>query len=392
MPAPSANVATLLTPAGRGAVATIGLRGPASLAYVQRFFLAHGPQGLEHSSAGIIRVGHWRDAWGEEVVVSPSAGDAWEICCHGGRAAAASILGDLQVAGCVVVDWQEWLAGDGTPLLEQEARCALAATTTARAAGILLDQLDGALAGACAVIEGLLANERAPQEAIGQARDRMARLYGWRRLGEHLVAPWRVVVAGAPNVGKSSLVNAIVGYQRSIVYDRPGTTRDAVSVETAIDGWPIQLVDTAGIRSGTDPIEAAGVERARSHLAQSDLVILVTDASQGASQIESANILTEHPHALRVANKCDLLSEPWAFAGRMHSEPHFCTSTVTGEGIATLIEEIARRLVPAAPFLGEAIPFTVRQADAIRRSLLALENGDVSLAIDAIREVCCGGT
>src|SRR5207244_11945531 len=79
----------------------------------------------------------------------------------------------------------------------------------------------------------------------GRLLDELARYAG---VGRHLTAPWRVAVAGAPNVGKSSLVNALAGYQRSVVAPTPGTTRDVVTALLAIDGWPVELADTAGLR------------------------------------------------------------------------------------------------------------------------------------------------
>ena len=81
--------------------------------------------------------------------------------------------------------------------------------------------------------------------------------------------PWRVVVFGAPNVGKSSLINALAGYERAIVSPTPGTTRDVVTVTTAIDGWPVQLSDTAGFRETQDELESAGIELATNSAIQS---------------------------------------------------------------------------------------------------------------------------
>ena len=101
----------------------------------------------------------------------------------------------------------------------------------------------------------------------------------FRDLGLHLTTPWRVVLAGAPNVGKSSLMNAIAGYQRAIVSPTPGTTRDVVTVTTAIDGWPVQLADTAGLRETQDELESAGVALADAAIGEADLVIVVSDAS-----------------------------------------------------------------------------------------------------------------
>ena len=106
---------------------------------------------------------------------------------------------------------------------------------------------------------------------------------------------WRVVIAGPPNVGKSSLINAMAGYERAIVSPLPGTTRDVVTLTTAIDGWPVQLADTAGLRASDDELESAGVKLAGAALAAADLVILVCDAtgdlnaaSEIASQISAA--------------------------------------------------------------------------------------------------------
>ena len=81
--------------------------------------------------------------------------------------------------------------------------------------------------------------------------------------GRHLLTPFDVVLAGPANVGKSSLINALVGYNRAIVYDAPGTTRDVITAETAIDGWPVTLSDTAGLRDSDDPLEMAGVQTAQ---------------------------------------------------------------------------------------------------------------------------------
>src|SRR5262249_7726954 len=113
---------------------------------------------------------------------------------------------------------------------------------TLRTAAILLDQLNGAFATEVRRILALF--ETDPRNAAFSLH-RLAEL--GNTVGRHLVEPWKVVVAGPPNVGKSSLVNALAGYQRSVVSEVAGTTRDAVSVRTAFDGWPVELIDTAGL-------------------------------------------------------------------------------------------------------------------------------------------------
>ena len=97
-----------------------------------------------------------------------------------------------------------------------------------------------------------------------------------------------MVIAGPPNVGKSSLINALLGFQRAIVFDLPGTTRDVVTAVTALDGWPVELSDTAGLRSSDDPLELAGIEQAHRQAAAADCLLLVFDASQPWSARESA--------------------------------------------------------------------------------------------------------
>src|SRR5207253_6863855 len=82
----------------------------------------------------------------------------------------------------------------------------------------------------------------------------LARLLQTQTMGRHLVAPFRVVIAGAPNVGKSSLVNALAGFTRSVVSEIPGTTRDVVTTRIAVDGWPVELIDTAGLHAGSDAL------------------------------------------------------------------------------------------------------------------------------------------
>ena len=168
-------------------------------------------------------------------------------------------------------------------------------------------------------------------------------------LGRHLTTPWRVVIAGAPNVGKSSLLNALAGYQRSIVAPTPGTTRDLVTLRLAIDGWPVEFVDTAGVRDTEERLEGQGVEQARAMAATADLCLWVLDAS-------APPVLPDQlgPQVRLLVNKVDL---PPAW-NRGEVDGAVGVSATTGVGLANLCEQISRWLVPEPPLPGVAMPFT----------------------------------
>jgi tRNA modification GTPase len=231
-------------------------------------------------------------------------------------------------------------------------------------------------------VERAAQNEPVPDgfriSAKSEAIARLERLANRAALGTHLTNPWRVVIVGRPNVGKSSLINALLGYQRSIVYDHPGTTRDALSARTALDGWPVELVDTAGLGDSGDALEAAGVAMARKQIHSADLVVLVFDRSYLWSP-DDQRLVEEFPSALRVHNKCDL--PPAEPTGRPEG---IATSALRRKGIEVLASQISSALVPAAPSSGEAVPFTRGQIDAIHAALALARDAkfpDVALSL-----------
>jgi tRNA modification GTPase len=319
--------------------------------------------------------------------------------CHGGLAAVAAIEETLAAAGCLPVTWRQWALPHSDNPIAAAATVALAEACTLRTAAILLDQYHGALQRAFAEIQAAVDAGDADR-TLGQIELLLSR----GRLGQHLTRPWSVVLAGRSNVGKSSLMNALVGHQRAIVHAMPGTTRDAVTARTAIDGWPVELCDTAGLRATDDPVERAGIERAKSRLASADLVVLVADAGVPWSAedqslwdgiIQQAGKIDDSVPSLRkgsadsnsgpdtackqavahaggadipvcqsavlVHNKCDL---PIAAAGRPRG---FWTSALRVDGIEPLWAAIAAQLVPHPPPSGAAVPFSPEQIEKIGR-------------------------
>jgi tRNA modification GTPase len=191
-------------------------------------------------------------------------------------------------------------------------------------------------------------------------------------------------------VGKSSLINALVGYRRAIVHATAGTTRDVVSATTAIDGWPVELSDTAGLRqaepAGGGPsampdqrdVNQAAVELAQRQLAEADLVVLVFDESQPWSRADQA-LWKSRPEAMVVHNKCDLprADEPPRPEGLV-------TSALTGEGVERLVQAIGGRLVPEAPRPGAAVPFAEDQIAPLEAATTAVSRGDFRAALAAL--------
>jgi tRNA modification GTPase len=301
-----------------------------------------------------------------------------EIHCHGGAAAAARILDDCTQAGCQIVTWTAMMGATEGRLAAELAE-ALAQTTTLRTAGLVLEQSNG-----------LLHRELESMERecdLKSLNQRIDALLQWSNFGIHLTRPWNVVLAGRPNVGKSSLINALLGYTRSIVFDQPGTTRDVVTATTAIDGWPIEFADTAGFRDESEPLEAAGILRARSALAEADLTIVLIDMSVPASE-EDRQLLADVSHAIVVAHKCDL--PRWTGVGGWPNETarHWTrVSAMTGHGVDELLRTISARLVPAVPPPGMALPVTSRQVSLLQEALQAVSRSDLSACRRALREI-----
>ena len=360
----------LLTSEGRGAIAVVAVEGPQAAGAAARHFIPAGGIPLGRSPLGRIVFGRWGGETGEEIVAVRMAPDQVELHCHGGLAAAAAILADLVGGGCLTESWQHRALRRLGPF-GAAAEVALSQARTERAAGILLDQYHGALETALREVVDLLAVDRSA--AIARLEELLRR----SRLGLHLTRPWRVVLAGSPNVGKSCLLNALVGYRRAVVFDQPGTTRDVVRAATAIGGWPVELADTAGLRTGGDELEAAGVAKACVQVAESDLILLVFDASAAWSSVDAA-LLAAHPAALPVHNKCDL-------AMRSYARPTgYPASALRGDGIERLLGAIALHLVPEVPPIGAAVPFNDEHVSTIETALASARKGAAAAAAASI--------
>ena len=411
--APHAQVrTTLLTPAGRGALAVVGMAGAGAVELVSRLFSPRGETPLAGRPAGAIVFGRWGDTAkgaGEDLVVVYRSDDDLEIHCHGGLAASEAVIASLERLGAVRQPWPEWLRAGGMVEIEVEAREALAVAGGPKAARILARQLTGLLQVELERVRRLMQDGH-----LALARDALDRLARGSRVGLRLVRPWRVVLAGSVNAGKSSLANALVGYARSIVSPEPGTTRDLLQTRIVINGWEVDLVDTAGLRdaaaaagAGGDAasaVEREGMVRAVAACADADLVLRVVD---GREAIAAGRLAPEAPGELLVYSKADLTergreSAPGRESARgresapdspppwLSSSSSLWTSVVSGEGIEKLAAGIVRRLVSEEAdepdLLSGPVPFTPRQVAAV--AALDAECASLSEAV-GFQPGCC---
>lgn len=369
----SSTRAALLTPPGRSAVATVRVQGPLALQAVRAHFQPSGKLSLMHADTRRVLFGLWSESPPdvfEEVVVCRVETDCIDVHCHGGAAASARILRSLKSHAVVETEWSELTAVDQ---LTTEIHQALSEARTETVAAILLDQQRGALHRALSHLRRAL--EISDPDQCHQLLDP---LLEYRKLGRRLTDPWQVALVGAPNVGKSSLINRLVGYRRAIVYDQPGTTRDVVTAETVIRGWPVQFADTAGIRETDEPIEAAGVERAVEQAKSCDLKLIVMDAEN----LDEQPLPDLENHQILVLNKIDKV-DPQQLTLPPHVMP---TSAIDGTGIERLIDQIGGRLVGDPLPAGTPMPFHHRHFQILDGIVQAVADEDFSKAMKQVDE------
>jgi tRNA modification GTPase len=331
-----------LTPAGVGAIAVLALQGPGAWSMTRSLYRGRLPENPVPGKFYLGKLG--TDANASDEVVLAVKGEGLELHCHGGVEVVRFIQKLFAERGATLGSWEN-ISQRASPTAIK-ARNMLLNAPTVKTAAILLDQFHGAL-------ERTLAETQERQRNGNQdgATRLQARLEQTRHLGRHLVEPFRVVIAGPPNVGKSSIVNAIAGYGRSLVSPSAGTTRDVVTTRIALDGWPVELIDTAGLHESGDDLEQQGMARARAILDQADLRLWVLDAS-AAAVLPSAGIKVDG----FIINKVDL-PVAWREDG-MKLTARTRVSARTGEGVTELCAWVGRLLrldVELVP--GEGVAF-----------------------------------
>jgi tRNA modification GTPase len=397
-------IAAPATPPGRSALAVVRMSGAGALGILRRL-APQLPVDLPPRQATLTLL---RDGGGEVIdramvtcfaaPASYTGEDSVELTVHGGPVVVKRLLAALAAAGARPARAGEFterafLSGR-MDLLEAEAVRDLIEARTEAAAKASLARLEGALSEALRRIRDLLADaaaqlaatidfaedvgERLPagaREQLAGAREELSALKKTADAGRLLSAGCRVAILGRPNAGKSTLFNALAGSERAIVTEIPGTTRDLLEAPVDIGGIPVDLVDTAGLREGTDVVEAIGVERARRELTRADAVVYVFEAGGGlVPEDREAIAAAAGRPLLLLANKIDQAPEarlPEGAAG-------ICgLARDAGERLHGLLaERLAGGLDLAA---SGAMLANIRQRDAVAKALAETEAAEAAL-------------
>ena len=337
--------------------------------------------------------------------------DTVEFHCHGSPALLAAGLDSLYAAGARPARRGEFtkraFLNGKLDLTQAEAVIDLIEAETADAAANAAGQVGGALqkkldpiyrtlTDLCSHFHAVLDYPDEDIEDFGlsnyasalrQAAKALYDLLGTYHQGRILRQGVAAAIVGRPNVGKSSLLNALAGFERVIVTDIPGTTRDTVEQSVLVGSTQLRLIDTAGIRETGDTVEALGVQRSRQALEQADLVLFVCDGSQPLTpeDREIMDACCDAPHAIALVNKVDLgqVVEP----GDLPFLNVICTSLPEGRGLDQLADVIDLEFQGETPCDGSILTNS-RQYDACRRAyeamLRALKGLQLGLTPDAV--------
>ena len=355
------TIVAIATPPGRGGIGVVRLSGPDAHSVAQSLVTHHGPLQPRHATFTKVTVTDVIDQVVATYFPAPASytgDDVVELSAHGSPVVLRAIVSAAIGRGARLAEPGEFtlraFLNGRIDLMQAEAVNDLIDAATPLQARAAFDQLDGtltrAIAGIDATLFDLIARLEAsvdfPEEgyhfvepgalahAIDELLERTSALLGDARRGRLIREGLQIAIVGEPNVGKSSVFNALAGASRAIVTDVPGTTRDLVTEVVDLEGLRVTLVDTAGLRDTDDPIEIEGVARAQQSVAVSDLILLVVDGSQPRRDV---NITQQAEYKrLIVSNKSDLPAA-WQDVDAVS------VSATTGAGL----EELRHRIVGA---------------------------------------------
>ena len=391
------TIAAISTPAGEGAISLVRISGPDSITVADAIF--RGAKRPSEFSSHVQHLGEIYDQHGlvDQVMLSVhrapasyTGDDLVEISCHGGVLVTARVLQCCLRAGARSARPGEFterafLHGK-MDLTQAEAVIDLIRAKTDIALRSATEQLEGRLGdrirGLRQELVSILANIEAaidfPEEGInpddvlalrhrlGRVVEQISDLLKTADQGRILREGVRVVIYGATNAGKSSLLNRLLGHERVIVSETHGTTRDTIEESVNLSGFPIRLIDTAGLRDVSDHVEREGIARTEKTLRQADLRLHVVD--RAVSKPNDFENYADPTMDLMVLNKSDLAEHnDWSDVNGVR------VSCVTGQGIEELEREILNRISKANLQPDSSIAINARHRDCLRRALESCE-------------------
>jgi tRNA modification GTPase len=416
---PDDTIVAIATPPGTGALGVIRMSGRDAIPIASTIVRLKGDGLLAIARPRTAHVATLVDPataepLDEGVVVamvaphSYTGEDTVELSCHGNPVLLAEIVRQLVGHGARLAEPGEFtrraFLNGRLGLPEAEAVADLIAARTTRAVQLAMRQLRGKLGDEIAalrsrlldVVAGLEVSLDFPEDSVGLSpRDAACEIRRHQRQLEQMLRGGRrsrlvqtgltVMLTGAPNVGKSSLLNALLGEERAIVAPTPGTTRDLVEAAVVVEGVPLRLLDGAGLGDALDAIDADGMRRARKAAEDSDLVVVVLDRSRVLSSADRSIIaVTQRRERILVANKADL---PAAWKDECACD--WECSALTGEGLASLhraIGEWVKQRITADADEG-GIVASVRVLDRMERARALLASAVAALETTALEAV-----
>lgn len=403
VPTAGDTVAAISTPAGEGAIALVRISGGDAIKVADAIF--HGPELPSQFRSHAQHFGEIRGG-GElidQVIVSVhrapasyTGEDLVEITCHGGVLVSARVLECCLRAGARAARPGEFteraFLNGKMDLTQAEAVIDLIRAKTDLALRSATEQLEGRLGQRIRAIRNELVSVLAhieaaidfPEEGISPddadklgsrlvaIGDQISDLLKTAAQGRILREGVRVVIYGATNAGKSSLLNRLLGHERVIVSETHGTTRDTIEEAVNLGGFPVRLIDTAGLRNAADDVEREGIARTEKSLRQADLRLRVVDAS--APKPTAVNFKDSSAVELLVLNKTDLPEhEDWTAIDGLR------ISCLTGQGLPKLEQAILDRMAAGNLQPDNPVAINTRHRDCLRRALTSCQHAGESL-------------
>ena len=400
------TISQIATPHGAGGIGIIRVSGEDALGVARRVFRPAAGGTLGDIAPYTARYGHIVAADGtviDECILlymraphSYTGEDTVELQCHGGRVVLRAVLLRTWEAGARPAEAGEFtkraFLHGRLDLARAESVMELIAAKSTRAAHAARERLAGAFSHAVTDIRTQILGAVAHIEAgidfpeddipaasaehlaaeIDAASAAVRRLLAGANTGRILRDGVKTVIVGRPNVGKSSLLNALLGMERAIVTDVPGTTRDIIEEEISVADIPLRLLDTAGLRAAEDAVEQIGVARTEQHLMDAELILAVFDASEPLTAEDHALLARLSAAAADTIILCSKEDRPSVLSAADFAAvaaPVLRISAQEGTGLDALREEIAAHIVQREGDLSDgALPNKEREIEALRRA------------------------